>query len=173
MDDIEEYFDRSDVKLVQKERPKLRDLQETLYPMRSKWYQFGVQLDVPTDTLDTISSSSGNFGNKLLQMLKEWVKQMESQGGVTWEAVVEVLKRRSIGENQLARDVARQWCKLDSGMHHTSCRARPKRILHKWVVVIYYDLFNSGIETVDVTRDQSDTGTQANGLEVALRPCEY
>ena len=106
-------------------------------------------------------------------MLKEWVKQMESQGGVTWEAVVEVLRRRSIAENQLARNVARQWCKLDSGMHHTSCRARPKRILHKWVVVIYYDLFNSGIETVDVTRDQSDTGTQANGLEVALRPCEY
>lgn len=137
MDDIEEYFDRSDVKLVQKERPKLRDLQETLYPMRSKWYQFGVQLDVPTDTLDTISSSSGNFDDKLLQMLKEWVKQMESQGGVTWEAVVEVLRRRSIAENQLARNVARQWCKLDSGIHHTSCRARPKRILHTWVVVSY------------------------------------
>jgi len=117
MDDIEEYFDRSDLKLVQKERPKLRDLQETLYPMRSKWYQFGVQLDVPTDTLDTIRSSlSENFDDKLLQMLKEWVRQMESQGGVTWEAVVEVLRRRSIGENQLARNVARQWCKLDSGI---------------------------------------------------------
>lgn len=120
MDDIEEYFDgmRSDLKLVQKERPKLRDLQETLYPMRSKWYQFGVQLDVPTDTLDTISSSSEKLDDKLLQMLKEWVKQMESKGVVTWEAVVEVLIRQSIGENQLAKNVARQWCKLVSGRVH-------------------------------------------------------
>ena len=119
MGDIEEYFDgmRSDVKLVQKKPPKLRDLQETLYPMRSKWYQFGVQLDVPIDTLDTILSSGGNLDDKFLQMLKEWV-QMESQGGVTWEAAVEVLKRRSIGENQLARNVARQWCKLVSGKVH-------------------------------------------------------
>ena len=107
--DVEEYFDRDDMSLVQKERPKLSDLQETLYPIRSKWYQFGVQLQVPTDTLNSIQQSAADMN--LLQMLSEWEKQMESQGGVTWVAVVEALRRQSIGENQLARRVIRQWCK--------------------------------------------------------------
>lgn len=117
MADSDEYFYRIGQKLVQKEQPKLSHLQDTLFPIRHKWYQFGVQLEVPTDVLDTISSSSGNPDAKLLQMLKEWKKQMESQGGVTWVGVVEALKRQSIGEYQLARHVARErceWVKDDS-----------------------------------------------------------
>ena len=135
MADIEEDFDRQDMKLVQKELPKLSELQDVLYPLRSKWYLIGVQLDIPVDTLDAISCSSGNLDEKLVQILKEWVKQMESQGGVTWVAVVKVLRRQSIGERQMARNIARQWCKwvqMDSGTILVSSPDPPCVPIRNW-----------------------------------------
>jgi len=171
MADVEEYFDRDDMNLVQKERPKLNDLQDTLYPIRSKWYQFGVTLQVPINTLNSIQQSAGgNPDLNLLQMLSEWEKQMESQSGVTWVAVVEALRRQSIGENQLARRVIRQWCKWV----HTDSRGQDlKYILHNGANLELYSLIFLYVASIqdEVVMDQSDY-TPANGLELTLRPCE-
>ena len=163
--DVEEYFDRDDMSLVQKERPKLSDLQETLYPIRSKWYQFGVQLQVPTNTLNSIQQSAADLN--LLQMLSEWEKQMESQGGVTWVAVVEALRRQSIGENQLARRVIRQWCKWV----HTDSRGQDLNIYCIMGLELLSGFLCVGSIQEEVVMDQSDY-TPANGLELTLRPCK-
>ena len=168
MADVEEYFDRDDMNLVQKERPKLYHLQETLYPIRSKWYQLGVQLQVPTDTLNSIRQSAvGNPDLNLLQMLNEWEKQMESQGGVTWVAVVEALRRQSIGENQLARRVIRQWCKWV----HTDSRGQDLNIYCIMGLELLSGFLCVGSIQEEVVMDQSDY-TPPNSLELTQRPCK-
>ena len=168
MADVEEYFDRDDMNLVQKERPKLYHLQETLYPIRSKWYQLGVQLQVPIDTLNSIRQSAvGNPDLNLLQMLNEWEKQMESQGGVTWVAVVEALRRQSIGENQLARRVIRQWCKWV----HTDSRGQDLNIYCIMGLELLSGFLCVGSIQEEVVMDQSDY-TPPNSLELTQRPCK-
>ena len=77
----------------------LRHVIGAVYPARTKWYNIGLQLDVPVDTLDSIERERGDDGDHLRNMLKWWLKQ----GAATWRALADALKNPIIGEHQLSK----------------------------------------------------------------------
>ena len=77
----------------------LRHVHEAVHPARTSWYDIGLQLDVPVDTLDSIEQEKGNDGDHLRNLLKRWLKQ----GGATWGALADALKSSTVGECQLAK----------------------------------------------------------------------
>ena len=66
---------------------------EAVYPARPKWYDIGLQLRVPVDTLDCIEGERGDDGDHLRNVLKKWLKE----GGATWGALADALKSPLLG----------------------------------------------------------------------------
>ena len=85
----------------------LGDVQEELYEARTKWYDIGLALKVPVTTLDSIEGQSGSDSKKLREALKVWLKTATEP---TWQDVVDVLKRRVVGEPKLASDIEAKHC---------------------------------------------------------------
>ena len=82
----------------------LRHAHEAVYPARTGWYNIGLQLQVPVDTLDSIEREKGDDGDHLRNVLKSWLKQ----GGATWGALSDALKSPTVGERQLAKKLGVQ-----------------------------------------------------------------
>ena len=77
----------------------LRHVHEAVHPARTSWYNIGLQLGVPVDTLDSIRHERGDDGDHLCTILKKWLKQ----GGATWGALSDALKSPTVGERRLAK----------------------------------------------------------------------
>ena len=75
----------------------LRDAREFLYDIRRKWYDIGVELDVPTNKLDTIRDKFKDQKDCLNEMLKERLKKP-----LTWSELSKALRARCINEEELA-----------------------------------------------------------------------
>ena len=86
---------------------RLGDVQEELYEARTKWYDIGLALKVPVTTLDSIEGQFDNHSDKLREALKVWLKTAREP---TWQDVVDVLKRRVVGEPKLASDIEAKHC---------------------------------------------------------------
>ena len=71
---------------------------EAVHPARTRWYDIGLQLGLPSDTLDSIEHEKGNSGESLRNMLKTWLKECKA----TWGALPDALKSRIVGEGRLA-----------------------------------------------------------------------
>ena len=74
-----------------------------MYPARTKWYNIGLQLKLPVDTLDAIKLSGENTGDHLRDILKYWLKR--DAPTPTSKALVDALKSQTVGESRLACDV--------------------------------------------------------------------
>ena len=74
-----------------------------MYPARTKWYNIGLQLKLPVDTLDDIKLSGENTGDHLRDILKFWLKR--DAPTPTSKALVDALKSSPVGESRLACDV--------------------------------------------------------------------
>ena len=85
----------------------LGDVQEELYEARTKWYDISLALKVPVTTLDSIGGQFDNHSDKLRETLKVWLKTATEP---TWQNVVDVLKRRVVGEPKLASDIEAKHC---------------------------------------------------------------
>ena len=73
---------------------------EHLIDTSPRWYELGLQLDVPPTELNKIRYQYGDPNVCLREMLMYWLKQTESPP--SWSALVTALRRRSVGENVLA-----------------------------------------------------------------------
>ena len=83
--------------------PKLKELVDDLHDAAAKWKAIGVQLELPMAELKIIDMENrGDCNAALNAMLDGWMRQLNN---VTWEAVVEALKSKSVGEVALARDI--------------------------------------------------------------------
>ena len=71
---------------------------EAVHPARTSWYNIGLQLGLPVDTLDSIGQEKGNSGDYLRNVLKTWLKDYKA----TWGALPDALKSRIVAEGQLA-----------------------------------------------------------------------
>ena len=80
-----------------------------VHSARTSWYNIGLQLGVPVDTLDSIGQEKGDSGDYLRNMLKKWLKR----GGATWKALSDALKSPTVGEHQLAKKLDARAMKLD------------------------------------------------------------
>ena len=74
-----------------------------VYPARTKWYDIGLELELPVDTLDAIERSRGDDGDHLRDILKCWLKR--DAPTPTSKALVDALKSSPVGESRLACDV--------------------------------------------------------------------
>ena len=97
----------------------LYHVHEAVYRARIRWYNIGLQLGVPVDTLDSIGQEKGDGGDHLCNVLKWWLKR----GGATWGALSDALKSPTVEEHQLAKtldDIARVQGQLQTSTESTS-----------------------------------------------------
>ena len=74
----------------------------TLYSVRSKWYEFGLALGLLTDTLDSIAIDENHKTEGCLR--KMLCKRME-MNRLTWDEVVAALSRTTVSRNDLAEKI--------------------------------------------------------------------
>ena len=87
----------------------LRIVRAALFKACTKWYDIGLELKVPVNTLDSIKLDSqyGSHSDKLRETLKVWLKTAKEP---LWQDVVGVLKRPVVGEPKLASDIEAKYC---------------------------------------------------------------
>ena len=55
----------------------LKWLVEELYPVQSKWYDLGLQLEIPPGSLDAIKKDNPETSTAFREMLKQWLTGKE------------------------------------------------------------------------------------------------
>ena len=79
----------------------LKNLRNFLYPIKLKWYDLGIELDIPGEELDEIKSKNkDDYGACLRDMIKARLKFKDDQ--LTWKHLADALKARAINEPRLA-----------------------------------------------------------------------
>ena len=81
---------------------------EALFGIRSKAYNIGLTLKVPVGTLDAIKMEFSDPLNQLREILKAWLKMATQQ---KWQAIVDMLRSRTIDEPTLASDIEANYCR--------------------------------------------------------------
>ena len=91
----------------------LGTIQEDLHAARKHWYNIGVQLQIPVDTLDSIKvENTYNNGECLREVMKNWLKRVDPRP--TWRDVVTALNSRTVGECKLAEELKNKHCSCDN-----------------------------------------------------------
>ena len=86
----------------------LKTLQSELHPVSHKWYSFGVQLQVPINTLKCIKAEISKMDQCLLKMLISWLKGTNPPP--TWNILTEALESPPVGEERLAHKLRGKYC---------------------------------------------------------------
>ena len=81
-----------------------------LHSVCYKWYNIGVQLEVPTFQLKNIEKKSSDSMDQLRGTLDCW---MSNDSSPSWSHIVDALKAPSVGENQLAEEIEEKYCNPD------------------------------------------------------------
>ena len=79
-----------DIKLVRRE----------IFEARAKWYDIGIELEIPTGTLKSIRSMYDSPSDCLLEMLDTWLKQVDPKP--SWRLLISALEQPAVGEKCLA-----------------------------------------------------------------------
>ena len=74
----------------------------TLYSVRAKWYEFGLALELLTDTLNSIGYDEHY---KTDRCLREVLCKRIEMKQLTWEEVVDALRRPAVSRNDLAEKI--------------------------------------------------------------------
>ena len=83
------------------------DAAEALHDARTKWEFIGLGLGVDKDELDNIGKMYSRNDMKLLEMLKFW---LDAGKDTTWNAIVQVLRKKSVGRYKLANEIEKNYC---------------------------------------------------------------
>ena len=122
----------------------LATVRKVVHPARTKWYDIGLELKLPVDTLDAIERSRGDDGDHLRDILKFWLKR--DAPTPTSKALVDALKSSPVGESRLACDVEDKLLSLpnsrsfDKSMHTPLVPSRQYNFL-LWMKVICILIF--------------------------------
>ena len=117
----------------------LANVRRLVYPARTKWYDIGLELQLPVDTLDAIERSRGDDGDRLRDVLKYWLRR--AAPAPTSKALVDALKSAPVGESRLACDVEGKLYSLpnfrsfDKSMHTPPVPSRQYNF-RLWIKVI-------------------------------------
>ena len=91
----------------------LKNARSALYPVRAKWRDIGIELEIDIGTLDSIERSCHFQDNDCLtRMLDYWLKQTDPPP--SWDAILEALESGPVGEGHLAEQVKQKYCKEQS-----------------------------------------------------------
>ena len=80
---------------------------EALHDAQAKWEFIGLGLGVDKDELDNIGETYSRNDKKLLEMLKLWLNAGKD---ATWKAIVQVLRKNTVGRNNLANEIEKKYC---------------------------------------------------------------
>ena len=70
----------------------LKWLVEKLYPVQSKWYELGLQLEIPPGSLDAIKKDNPETSAASREMLKQWLTGKEP----SLEKLSEALQKKTV-----------------------------------------------------------------------------
>ena len=104
----------------------LRRVRGAIYSVNHKWYNIGLELDIPFKTLDGIAANFRMTGDCLREMLKQWLTRVSPPP--SWSSLVEPLSSEPVREQELAEEIRSQYCVprnvTDSGTprHETGMR---------------------------------------------------
>ena len=78
-----------------------------LHSVCPKWYNIGVQLEVPTFQLKNIERKLSDSMDQLRDTLDYW---MNNDSSASWRHLVDALKTPSVGANRLAEEIEENYC---------------------------------------------------------------
>ena len=87
----------------------LVDVQNIVWEARTKWYNLGLGLGLPADSLDVFEASAKKPEDSFRAMLSEWLRRLYPKP--TWSALAKALKSPSVGLSQLAEQVRDDYIK--------------------------------------------------------------
>ena len=88
--------------------PKPKDLANELHDVKTKWRAIGVQLELPQATLKSIGYANPSDANQaFIELMNEWLAH---ESDPSWEAIIDALRSRSVGENALASRLEDKYC---------------------------------------------------------------
>ena len=88
---------------------ELRTVRSELFSVRDKWYDIGLELNIPFQTLNVIEKDNpNNCANCLRKMLMEWLSS--SSPDPSWSGLVEALSSEPVREKRLAREIHSKYC---------------------------------------------------------------
>ncbi len=85
----------------------IKHVRRVIYDARAKWYDIGIELEIPTGTLKSIKSMYDSPADCLVEILDIWLKQVEPKP--SWRLLITALEQPTIGEERLA-DKLKQKC---------------------------------------------------------------
>ena len=80
----------------------LRSVTNELSSVKTKWHTIGVQLGVDPAKLEEIENNYQTADRRFSEVIKFWLRGNAS-AAMSWELLVEVLERSSVGEKGLAK----------------------------------------------------------------------
>ena len=80
----------------------LKQVREFLFGVKLKWYDIGIELEVPTEELDVIRDKNrDDVAAGLRDMITTWLHDNDQ---ATWDALADALGSRYINEKKLAKE---------------------------------------------------------------------
>ena len=81
----------------------LRCVRAAIYSIHHKWYNIGLELNMPFTALDAIKTNQRTTDECLTEMLKQWLTR--DSPPPSWSGLVEALSSEPVGEKRLAREI--------------------------------------------------------------------
>ena len=78
-----------------------------LVDVQTRWYDIGLDLGLPVNTLETIRQECQDTAECLRKMLHEWLKTIDLQP--SWNTLIDVLQNKVINEGALAVTIAKKY----------------------------------------------------------------
>ena len=79
-----------------------------LHSASFRWYQIGVQLDVPTHSLKNIQQQHHDPVDCLTELLDKWMKSA-TDPPPSWRALIDALRAPTVGEKRLAEELEEKY----------------------------------------------------------------
>ena len=84
-------------------------MRSEIFSVRDKWYDIGVELNIPYTTLNVIEKDCpNNCADCLRKMLVAWLSS--DSPPPSWSALVEALSSEPVGEKRLAGEIQTKYC---------------------------------------------------------------
>ena len=105
-----------------------------LHSVCSKWYNIGVQLEVPTFQLKIIEKKTNDSMDQLRDTLDFW---MSNDLSPSWKHIADALKAPSVGEKRLAKAIEQEYCDSEKQSSCSESNASVQTKHHQGNTVCY------------------------------------
>ena len=86
----------------------MKVLMNALASVYSKYYNIGIQLEVPEDKIKGFEENHKEVDRRFSAVLSYW-REENTDMPVNWESIIEVLQSRSVTENRLANELREEY----------------------------------------------------------------